>query len=68
MRGGHYYYSNGNLYNQSSLGYYWSRRLANATGGHYLTFASGYVNPQYSYYRGDGIPLRCLRARYYSFF
>ena len=63
MRGGHYYYPNGNLYNQSSNGYYWSRRLNNATAGGDLYFNSGYVYPQVSSYRGLGFAIRCLRAR-----
>ena len=60
VRGGYYFYYNGNLNHQSSYGYYWSRRLATATPGNYLDFYSGYVYPQYSYYRGIGFALRCL--------
>ena len=60
VRGGYYFYYNGTLNNQSSYGYYWSRRLANATLGYYLLFSSGGVYPQNSNNRGLGFALRCL--------
>ena len=62
MRGGLYYYSYGNLGSQSSYGYYWSRRLDNATRGNYLDFYSGRIYPRNSYDRGYAFALRCLAS------
>ena len=63
MHGGYYLYSGGTLNNQSSYGFYWSRRLTSAARGYYLGLNSGLVNPQANYDRGYGYALRCLHAR-----
>ena len=62
VRGGSYSCNTGSLFNQSGLGFYWSRRLDNTINGNFLFFYSGYpgyVGPQYNYDRGNGLSLRC---------
>ncbi|MDR1563054.1 MAG: fibrobacter succinogenes major paralogous domain-containing protein [Dysgonamonadaceae bacterium] len=51
---------NGGLYNQGSLGHYWSSTFA-GTNAYYLYFYSGYVNPANITSRGYGFSLRCIR-------
>ena len=45
---------------RSSYGYYWSRTTSSSTGGYGLYFRSAYLNPQYSFDRGNGFSVRCL--------
>ena len=60
LRAGYYYYSNGNLYDRASGGYYWSSRRYSRTNGYGLFFDSTNLSPQANYRRGDGFSLRCL--------
>lgn len=43
---------------RGSRGYYWSVSLVSDRNAHYLRFWSGGVNPQQSYYRYFGFPVR----------
>ena len=60
VRGGHYSYSNGNLGNRGSNGYYWESKVNNAAGAYDLYFHSAYLHPQYNYTKGNGFSARCV--------
>ena len=60
LRGGRYYYDNGNLLYRGERGYYWESRVNSPTSSHYLNFRSTYLNPQYGNNKSDGHPLRCI--------
>ena len=58
---GRYYYSNGNLPQETSYGYYWSSTAYSSTRAYYLNFYSGSVRTSNLIVdRGDGYALRCV--------
>ena len=55
-------YGNGSSWNnRGSYGHYWSGSLSSATGGRYLLFYSGGVNPQYDNSRFLGFAVRAFQ-------
>jgi len=58
--GGYRDASNALLYNHGSLGYYWSGSVMGANA-YSLRFLSSTVNPAFSYYRGSGFAVRCIK-------
>ena len=67
LRGGYYEYSNGRLYNGGSNGYYWESKDHNSSGVRGLVFASGRLDPQFTWasgiaflYKGSGFSIRCV--------
>ena len=56
---GNFYWNNGNLYNQGSIGYWWSRTANSDTNSYYLGVNSSDLNPQANYSKLIGFPLRC---------
>ena len=60
LRGGYYYYSNGNLDDRGSNGFYWEGKTNSETYARYLHFASTRLLPQYNSNKGDGYSIRCV--------
>ena len=57
-------FSNGTLYQQGVVGYYWSQSESSSDSnrGFYLFFSTnGDVYPQMSYFKSSGFTLRCVR-------
>ncbi len=48
--------------NQGSYGYWWSSTYYNSVSMYYLNVNPTRVNPSYSYYRSNGLSMRCLMA------
>ena len=55
---GYYYWGNGNLNGQDSLGYWWSTAAYSASNAYSLTMYSSNLVPQYSNNKAGGFTLR----------
>ena len=60
VRGGYYFYSNGNLNNRGSYGYYWESKVYGAASAYFLYFYSTYLYPQNGNSKGNGFSARCV--------
>ena len=54
------YGTDGNIGGRGSSGYAWSSKSSSGTDAYYLSFSSSRLYYQYSDYRGDGRPVRCV--------
>ena len=57
---GYYYWGNGNLNGQDSLGYWWSTAAYNDSEAYNLYMNSSSLNPQSYYGKVGGFSLRCV--------
>ncbi|MBR5408419.1 hypothetical protein IK112_00530, partial [Candidatus Saccharibacteria bacterium] len=55
---GEYYWGNGDLYGQNSVGYWWSTAAYSDSNAYHLYMNSSALNPQYNYNKADGFALR----------
>ena len=60
LRGGVYWYVNGNLDSRGSGGYYWESTINSTISIRFLYFSLALLYPQYVFIGGHGFSIRCV--------